>query len=29
MQAKEAGALSREEMETCAKRILQLILKID
>lgn len=29
LQAKEAGLLSREEMEACARRILQLILKID
>lgn len=29
MMAREAGALSREEMEICAERILKLILKID
>lgn len=29
LEAKEAGVLSREEMEICAKRILELILKID
>ena len=29
LEAKEKGALTREEMEICAKRILALILKID
>ena len=29
LRAKEAGVLTREEMEICAKRILGLILKID
>lgn len=29
LRAKQAGVLSREEMEICAKRILELILKID
>jgi len=29
LRAMEAGALGREEMETCGKRILELILKID
>ena len=29
LEAKEKGLLTREEMETCAKRILSLILKID
>ena len=29
MEAKEKGLLSREEMERCAKRILQMILKLD
>lgn len=29
LRAKKAGVLTREEMETCAKRILELILKMD
>ena len=29
LEAKEKGALTREEMEICARRILGLILKID
>ena len=29
LEAKEAGVLSREEMELCAKRILELILRVE